>query len=65
MVYYTVADAVDYYLAKFDLRTAIVKSQRAKHQSKTEYKYNFWVAVENELKTRLPQKIPNYLRNKE
>lgn len=65
MVYYTVADALSDYLLRYELKIAIVKAQRARHQAKTEHKFNFWSAVENELKALRPKKTPKYLRNKE
>ena len=39
-----------------NLKTAILKAQVMKNKSVTEFRYNFWLNVENKLKELLPKK---------
>lgn len=57
MAFYNVQNAVTEYLNKYrDLKRAIVTAQRSKSKAKSEDRFEFWYAVELELKKLLPPK---------
>lgn len=49
MAYRTVKSAVDAYMAKYNITTAIHRSQQCKAAAKKQSDYDFWCEVEEEL----------------
>lgn len=65
MAYFTIEQAAQDYLERYELSVAIAKAQRSKHQATTKQRHDFWRGVEEILKSHKPPRVnkAKYLQN--